>query len=78
MGELPLSATAAGGEVAIGQALDAIEGWVRRLLQSNDPQPLHEFYARRRAIYQPFVDQYFQGSYEAAADAWWSDRVKRD
>jgi creatinine amidohydrolase len=78
LGELPLSATAAGGEVVIEQALDALARWVMLLLQGNDPQPLREFYARRRAQYQPFLDRYFNGSHEEAAAAWWSERVRRD
>ncbi|HEY0607447.1 MAG TPA: creatininase family protein [Herpetosiphonaceae bacterium] len=78
LGELPMSATAGSGEVVIEQALDAIARWAALLLQSNDPQPLREFYARRRAQYQPFMDRYFNGSHEEAAAAWWSDRVKRD
>jgi creatinine amidohydrolase len=78
LGELPLSATAAGGEVVIEQALDALARWAMLLLQGNDPQPLREFYARRRAQYQPFLDRYFNGSHEEAAAAWWSERVRRD
>ncbi|HEX6291334.1 MAG TPA: creatininase family protein [Herpetosiphonaceae bacterium] len=78
LGELPVSATAASGEVAIEQALDAIAQWVSLLLQTGDPQPLREFYASRRALYQSFVDRYFSGSYEDAAAAWWAERVRRD
>jgi creatinine amidohydrolase len=78
LGELPVAATAASGEVVIEQALDAIEQWIRLLLQTDDPQPLGEFYARRRALYQSFVERYFSGSYEDAAAAWWSERMKRD
>lgn len=78
LGELPLSATAGGGEVAIEQAVEAIAGWVRELLERADPELLRAFYARRRAAYQPFIEQYFHGSYQEAADAWWQNRIKRD
>lgn len=78
LGELPTEATAASGEIAIEHAVDAIAGWVRQLLQSADPQPLREFYARRRSEYRSFVERYFHGSYEDAAVAWWSDRLQRD
>ena len=78
LGDLPTEATAASGEIAIEQAIDALDTWVRRLLQSADPQPLHEFYARRRGEYQSFLEHYYQGSYEEAAAAWWNDRMKRD
>lgn len=78
LGELPITATAGSGEIAIEQALDALATWVRDLLDHGDPQPLRDFYARRRAAYQPFLDRYFHGSYEDAAAAWWQDRIKRD
>jgi creatinine amidohydrolase len=78
LGDLPTTATASSGEVVIEQALDAIADWVRHLLETNDPQPLHEFYAQRRAAYQPFIERYFHGSYEAAAEAWWNDRLAQD
>lgn len=78
LGDLPTEATAASGEVAIEQAVGAIDAWVRRLLQSPDPQPLNEFYARRRGEYQSFVERYYRGSYEDAAAAWWSERQQRD
>jgi hypothetical protein len=78
LGELPTAATAGSGEVAIEQAVDAIKSWVRRLLTTSDTHALHEFYGQRRNEYAAFVAQYFNGSYEDAAAAWWSDRVKRD
>jgi creatinine amidohydrolase len=78
LGDLPMSATAGSGEVVIEQAITAISQWVHLLLETNDPQPLREFYARRRALYQSFVERYFNGSHEDAAAAWWDDRIKRD
>lgn len=77
LGELPLSATAASGEIVIEQALQALNEWVRRLLDG-DAQSLRAFYARRRAAYQPFVERYLHGSYEDAAVAWWHDRIRKD
>lgn len=77
LGELPMSATAAGGEIAIEQALDVLAQLVQAML-NGDAQPLHEFYARRRAGYQAFIDHYLNASYEDAAAAWWQDRIKRD
>ncbi len=78
LGDLPMSATAASGEVVIEQAVTAIDRWVRHLLAANDPQLLHAYYTQRRAVYQDFVEHYFRGSYEEAAAAWWQDRIKRD
>lgn len=77
LGEPPMSATAAGGEIVIEQALDAVDSWAARLL-AGDIEPLHAFYARRRSEYRGFVERYFRGSYEDAAAAWWNDRVARD
>ncbi len=78
LGELPAAATAASGEVAIEQALEAIQAWVTQLLHSGKPEPLRAFYAQRRADYQSFVDRYYRGSYEDAAAEWWNDRKRRD
>lgn len=77
LGELPTSATAAGGEIAIELALDAIDAWAGRLL-ANDIAALRTFYTDRRAEYSGFVERYFRGSYEDAATAWWNDRMARD
>ena len=77
LGELPTSATAAGGEIAIEQALDAIDAWAARLL-AGEVDALRQFHKQRRAEYRGFVERYFHGSYEDAAQAWWSDRVARD
>jgi len=77
LGELPTSATAAAGEAAIEQALDAVDAWAGRLL-ANDVEALRTFYVRRRAGYHDFVERYFRGSYEDAAAAWWKDRMARD
>jgi creatinine amidohydrolase len=78
LGDLPTEATAGSGEIAIEQAIEAIEAWVRQLLLTDDPSALLQFYAQRRADYQGFVERYFNGSYEEAAAAWWADRMKRD
>ena len=78
LGELPTEATAGSGEIALEQAVEALESWVRQLLQSGEPRALQAFYAQRRADYQGFVERYLSGSYEEAAAAWWQDRLKRD
>lgn len=78
LGELPVAATAASGEVVIEQAVSAIDHWVRHVLAVDDPQLLYAYYTQRRAVHQDFVETYFQGSYEEAAAAWWQDRIKQD
>ncbi len=77
LGELPLAATAGGGEVVIEAALAELDRWAQRLLQG-DSQALRAFYDRRRAAYESFVRTYFRESYEEAAAAWWADRLRRD
>jgi creatinine amidohydrolase len=78
LGPLPTKATAADGEQVIARTVEEIAGWVQHLLASDDRQPLHDLYARRRAAYQTFLDQYFRGSHEAAAAAWWEERLKAE
>ena len=76
LGPLPTQATAADGEQVIARTVEQIAGWVQHLLANDDRQPLHDLYARRRAEYQPFLDQYFRGSHEEAAAAWWKAQVE--
>jgi creatinine amidohydrolase len=75
LGELPTTATAEDGEAAVTQAADALNDWVQRLLESDDPQLLHDLYTRRHAAYQSFIERYFHGSYEDAAVKWWDERI---
>ena len=79
LGELPLAtATAASGEIAIEQAISAIDELVATLLSSGDPAPLRAYYARRRAAYARFLEHYFDGSWEEAAARWWRDTAAHD
>jgi len=78
LGPLPTNATAADGQQAIARAVEQVAGWVDRLLAGNTQQLLHDLYAQRRAAYQPFLDQYFRGSYEDAAAAWWTDTIEKN
>jgi hypothetical protein len=75
LGEDPRAASAEQGEAILQQALAAWAGWMERLLRTADPSPLYELYAERRAAYQSYVEQYFQGSWEAAIQAWWRERT---
>lgn len=76
LGEIPIAtATAAAGEIAIGQAVDKIAALVTHVLDSGDVEPLRAYYTHRRAAYQPFVDRYFRGSWEDAAARWWDERA---
>jgi len=75
LGEDPRGATAEQGEVILQRALAAWAGWMERLVHTADPSPLYELYAERRAAYQDYVERYFQGSWEAAIQAWWREKT---
>ena len=75
LGRLPdASTTAEAGETAISAAVEKLAMLTEILLEANDATPLREFYGRRRAAYKPFLDRYFDGSWEVAAARWWEDR----
>ncbi len=67
------STTAAAGEAAISDAVARLAALIEILLAANDAAPLREFYDRRRAAYKPFLDRYFNDSWERAAARWWDD-----
>ena len=76
LGQIPLdSATAADGQEAITRAVAAIKRVVDTLLATGDSRFLHDYYARRRSVYAPFIDRYFKGSWEDAAARWWDDQT---
>jgi creatinine amidohydrolase len=77
LGPSPTNATTADGEQAIEQAVEQIAAWVECLLADDDHQSLRELYAQRRAAYHTFLDQYFRGSHEDAAAAWWTDTIEK-
>jgi creatinine amidohydrolase len=76
LGADPRRATAGQGESALRLATERLTAVIEALLSRNDPDMLRELYARRRAAYQQYVDQYFRGSWEEAIVAWWGDRTK--
>jgi creatinine amidohydrolase len=71
LGEDPRSATASQGEAALRLTVERLALSVRALLGHGGADILRELYARRRAVYQDYVDRYFRGSWEDATDAWW-------
>ncbi len=78
-GELPLAAASAGaGEVVLERAVITIARLVSALLASDDPAPLQEYYAGRRAEHQDYVQRYFTGSWEEAAERWWTDILQSE
>jgi creatinine amidohydrolase len=76
LGKDPRRATPTQGESALALATERITICVGALMAHAGPDVLRELYARRRAGYQSYVDHYFQGSWEDAIQAWWSDRTK--
>lgn len=73
IGDDPRSATAQQGRSALVLATDRIVVSVQRLLAQGDAAALRELYARRRAIYQRYVERYFRGSWEQALLSWWKE-----
>ncbi|HEX9371293.1 MAG TPA: creatininase family protein [Roseiflexaceae bacterium] len=74
LGNDPRRATAGQGESALRLATERIAVGVEALLNHGGPDVLRELYARRRAVYQRYVDRYFRGSWEEAALAWWAEK----
>jgi creatinine amidohydrolase len=66
------------GEKALALALERISGAVHELLEKGNPAPLYAFYQRRRSRYRSYVETYYRGSLEEAAQAWWQERVRED
>jgi creatinine amidohydrolase len=75
LGEDPRRATPTQGEAALRLATERIVVSVGALLTHGGPDVLRELYARRRASYQRYVDQYFRGSWEEAIQAWWREQA---
>jgi len=72
LGEDPRqAATPAQGRAILEQALQA---WAGRLGEIS-PDWLTQFYRRRRAAYNSWLERFFQGDWEAALAAWWRERA---
>ncbi len=70
LGEDPReTATPAQGEAILNEALEA---WVQRL-DDLSAAWLTEFYRRRRAAYNSWLERYFRGDWEAALETWWQE-----
>lgn len=71
LGHDPRQASAAEGERLFARGLETWNDWIKRMLESDEPGPLIDLYERRRRSYQSYVDRYYDGSWEAAIQAWW-------
>jgi creatinine amidohydrolase len=76
LGDDPRRATPGQGESALTLATERLTVGVEALLHHGGPDVLRELYARRRALYQQYVDRYFRGSWEEAIMAWWGEKVR--
>lgn len=63
------AATPAAGEEITNRALDTWE----QALESLSLAWLTDFYARRRSDYDAWVDDYFEGDWDAALEWWWKE-----
>ncbi len=74
LGDDPRKASAEQGREVVERALQAWVTWIQRLLGGQALAALHDLYSARMASYQAYLDRYYQGSWEAAIEAWWKER----
>jgi creatinine amidohydrolase len=75
LGKDARGATQSQGESALALATERLVTAVSVLLKQNNATSLRELYARRRTLYQSYVDQYFRGSWEDAIQSWWQEKT---
>lgn len=75
LGDNPRSATAGQGEAALRLATERITLAVRALQGRGGQDIVRELYARRRAVHAEYIARYYQGSWEAAVDDWWREKI---
>jgi len=75
LGDDPRKASAEQGRAIVERALQSWETWIERLLGGQALEALHDLYSDRTASYQAYLDQYYQGSWERAIEAWWKERA---
>ena len=69
LGEDPREASVEEGEALLARGLDAWIDWMR-----SDRTTLGRWYGGRFDAYEPYVDAYFEGSWEDAIKKWWAER----
>jgi creatinine amidohydrolase len=73
LGQDPRGASASLGERALAVGVERVATGVAELLAQRDPAPLRALYERRRALYQPYLDKYVDGSLEDGIRKWWRE-----
>lgn len=73
LGEDPRLGTAEEGTLLFERGLDAWSAWWR----DATPAALEETYKRRFDELQPYVDAYYEGSWEEAIQKWWAEMDQR-
>jgi creatinine amidohydrolase len=74
LGDDPRKASAEQGREVVERAVQAWATWIERLLAGQALGALHDLYSARIVSYQAYLDRYYQGSWEAAIEAWWKER----
>ncbi|HEY0866670.1 MAG TPA: creatininase family protein [Fimbriimonas sp.] len=69
LGEHPSLGTAAEGSEVIEEALGAWSRWF-----ASSREDLRDWYQNAFDRYQPYVDAYYQGSWQDAIERWWAER----
>ncbi len=77
IGNNPLLATLGQGESALLLATERLAVSIRALLEPDSQSILNELYHRRRKFYNDYVNDFFRGSWEESATAWWRHNLKR-
>ncbi|HLF37020.1 MAG TPA: creatininase family protein, partial [Anaerolineales bacterium] len=75
LGDDPRKGSPEQGRAIVERALQSWEAWIERLLGGQALEALHDLYSARTASYQAYLDRYYQGSWEAAIEAWWKERT---
>jgi len=75
LGDDPRTASAEQGRAIIERGLQSWATWIDRLLGGQAVQDLRDLYSARMVSYQAYLDRYYQGSWEAAIEAWWKERT---
>ena len=76
IGDNPLLATVGQGESALRLATERLAVSIHALLDQDSQTILNELYHRRRNFYNSYVNDFFRGSWEESAAAWWRQSLK--
>ncbi len=71
LGDAPQAASAEEGEALLTSGLERWTTWI----SSSSPVDLEKHYKQRFDVYQEYVDEFYEGSWESAIEAWWKTKA---